>query len=248
MVPTTARAPTVEHELDGTTTEYDDVPVAGDHVERLLRELFTEHWAEITVGPILQGAAWEIRFVKAPTLTMLDGYLTTDTGAWHFHLCVETRAREGVTTSRRSGVARAAFFQTTGGSCTPLSYGLRLWNGQGEQMLTVFFPNPYYDDASERLRRPPRPPDFTRTALWRTSGDAIGHDGVVSDGAGHCVGVGKSLLTAAFCRIFSRQGYRVAPFKAQNMALNAAVTADGCEIGRAQPRKRRPPASSRPST
>src|SRR5437899_1749417 len=51
---------------------------------------------------------------------------------------------------------------------------------------------------------------------------------------GTASGVGKGLLTASFCRIFSRQGSRVAPFKAQNMALNAAVTADGCEIGRAQ--------------
>src|SRR5947207_15508008 len=137
MVPTTARAPTVEHELDGTTTEYDDVPVAGDHVERLLRELFTEHWAEITVGPILQGAAWEIRFVKAPTLTMLDGYLTTDTGAWHFHLCVgDTRPGGSDDLAQIRRVARAALIHTTGRSCTPLSDGLTLCNSPREQIRT----------------------------------------------------------------------------------------------------------------
>ena len=45
---------------------------------------------------------------------------------------------------------------------------------------------------------------------------------------------GKSLLTAALCRILSRRGWRVAPFKGQNMALNAYVTASGGEIGHAQ--------------
>jgi adenosylcobyric acid synthase len=45
---------------------------------------------------------------------------------------------------------------------------------------------------------------------------------------------GKSLLTAALCRILSRRGWRVAPFKGQNMALNAYVTPSGGEIGYAQ--------------
>jgi adenosylcobyric acid synthase len=45
---------------------------------------------------------------------------------------------------------------------------------------------------------------------------------------------GKSLITAAICRILSRRGWRVAPFKGQNMALNAYVTANGGEMGYAQ--------------
>lgn len=51
---------------------------------------------------------------------------------------------------------------------------------------------------------------------------------------GTCSNAGKSVLTAAMCRILFQEGVAVAPFKSQNMALNSFVTADGREMGRAQ--------------
>jgi hypothetical protein len=156
-------AATVERELDGSVTEYHEVPVDGDRIERLMTELFTEHWAAITVGPLIQGSAWEIQFAEAPRVSMLDGYLTVDPGAWHFHLCVnDHRGTPSPELARQRRVARAAFFRTEGGSCAPMSWGLRLWNGRGEQMVTVLFPNPFFDDEWRRLREPA----WDKTRLW----------------------------------------------------------------------------------
>jgi len=154
-----------EREPDGTLSDYDDIAVDGDRIERLLTELFSVHWAEVTVGPLIEGAAYEIRFPSAPKLTMLDGYLTVDTGPWHFHLCVnDHHGASSPEVARLRRVARAAFFRTVGGTCAPTVWGLRLWNGRGQQMITVLFPSPFYDET-DGFRRLPEP-DWSKTRLW----------------------------------------------------------------------------------
>lgn len=153
----------VEYELDGTTTTYDEVSAEGGRVERLLTELFTEHWQAITVGPLIEGAAYEIGFTSAPKVSMLDGYLTIDAGSWHFHLCVnDHRAPPSAELARVRRVARAAFFVTEGGACAGTTWGLRLWNGRGEQMITIMFPTPFYDGEW----RPLPEPQWSKLALW----------------------------------------------------------------------------------
>ena len=154
----------VVRELDGTVTTYDEVGVEGDGVERLLTELFTEHWPAVTVGPLVEGAAYEIRFTVAPKVSMLDGYMTIDTGTWHFHLCVgDHRGTPSPELARIRRVARCAFFTTEGGTCAPTTWGLRLWNGRGEQMITILFPSPHFDDEWRRLSEP----HWEKTELWR---------------------------------------------------------------------------------
>ncbi|MFQ5985699.1 MAG: hypothetical protein ACE5LL_09350, partial [Alphaproteobacteria bacterium] len=56
---------------------------------RLCRDIFENHWRPIRFGVLVQGAAWEIRAPNKPTrVSLSDGYLTVNFGAWHFHICI----------------------------------------------------------------------------------------------------------------------------------------------------------------
>jgi hypothetical protein len=154
---------------DGSRTEYHEVPTDSATLERLMREIFEQHWDDITAGPILQGAAYELMYSKPPKVTLSAGYLTVDTGEYHFHLYIG-EAEEKASTSgnpeltRQRKISRAVFFSETregGKGCLPGSWGFRMWNGLGEQMITIYFPNPYFDKQGMI-----KEPKWERLQLW----------------------------------------------------------------------------------
>jgi hypothetical protein len=153
-------------EPDGRVTELIDLPHDEATLFRLFALLFEKHISDIDFGICIEGAVFEIHADQPARLSMLDGYLTVDLGNWHFHLCIgEHRGFKANPCSpelaRHRRVKRAALFRTVGQSCVPASWGLRLWNGHEEQMITVFFPNPFLDAKGHRQR-----PDWSRLDLW----------------------------------------------------------------------------------
>lgn len=145
------------------------LPVDEASLRELLEDVFFNWWQDLYFGILIQGAAWEIRVTEPPRGSgFLDGYLTVDFTTWHFHLCIgETRGSSKFPTppalARHRRTARAELYrqlqQETG---VPNSWGLRLLNGEGEQQLTVFLPNPFLDIDLKPLKQP----DFGRLALW----------------------------------------------------------------------------------
>jgi hypothetical protein len=153
---------------DGGTLDIFPLPTDEASLETLLRDLFEQHWQEIIFGPLIQGAAWEMRASHAPTdIGVLDGYLTVAFGASHFHLCIgPTRGPRHAPTppalARHRQTARAELYRRLDRAGAPVSWGLRLFNGAGEQQLTILLPNPFLSRDDQILREP----EWSRLALW----------------------------------------------------------------------------------
>jgi len=136
--------------LDGTSTEYFDVECSEAGLLAILREMFESHWRDVIFGPCIEGAVFEGRFGEKPAIGVLDGYVTVQVAgseSWHFHLCIGPhRGNASLPTPPELAewrrCARAAFFRNLDRRERASSWGFRMWNGRGEQMLTVFFPNP----------------------------------------------------------------------------------------------------------
>jgi hypothetical protein len=101
-------------------------------------------------------------------VTLSAGYLTVDTGEYHFHLHIGVP--EGAWINQRFGAGATAerspercssAKHARGKGCLPGSWGFRMWNGIGEQMITIYFPNPYYDKQGML-----KEPQLDRLRLW----------------------------------------------------------------------------------
>lgn len=154
---------------DGAPLDVFALPHDAASLEELLRMLFEQHWHEITFGPIIQGAAWEIHATAPPTkVKMLDGYLTVAFGVPHFHLCIAEHKgphhnRVSPELARHRRTACAELYRRFSRAGTPVSWGIRLFNGKHEQQITILLPNPFLQPETDKVLKTP---DWSRLALW----------------------------------------------------------------------------------
>jgi hypothetical protein len=156
-------------EVDGSSVDIFALPADEETLAALLRDLFENHWREITFGPIIEGAAFEFKASSPPThIGVFDGYLTIAFGAPHFHICIgahkgspQNPASPALARHRRT--SRAELYRRLDRSGAPVSWGLRLFNGEGEQQITVLLPNPFLDAQTDKLRKTP---DWDQLNLW----------------------------------------------------------------------------------
>ncbi len=153
---TTPRFDAIERHPDDAVTAYTYLQTDEPTLRALAQELFGTYWRSVVVGPCIEGAVFEVSFQSPPELRYLDGYLTVDLGPWHFHLCLGPhKGNASAELREKRPVAKAAFFERRGHGCAGgRTWGLRLWNGYGEQMTTVFLPNPRVSDDHQLLKTP----------------------------------------------------------------------------------------------
>jgi nitrile hydratase accessory protein len=123
-------------------------------------------WASVRYGPLIQGAAYELRLRRRPSLSMDDGYVTIDDGGGHVHVCIgaHTGSPEHPVSAHLAGRRRCrhAELYRTWLDGAPTSWGWRMYNGDDDQQLNVLLPNPFLDDEDAFLDVP----DWSRLACW----------------------------------------------------------------------------------
>lgn len=151
--------------VDGRTEEVWPLPLDRPFLFDLFHELFDEHWDKITWGPLIPGAAYELKCPGKPERITLSelGYFTVHWGVkGHFHLCLGAGPKMDPIQARLRSPASVELVRRLDGDEMPISWSIRMRNGGGDPQITVILPNPHLlpEDriASE--------PDWGRLALW----------------------------------------------------------------------------------
>jgi hypothetical protein len=153
---------TIVDEPGNGTVEIFSLPTDEATLVDVVTAVFTDWWAHIHFGVLVPGAAWEVAAPNAPVrIATLDGYVTVDFGRWHFHLCLGEHTASGPELGRIRRCSRAELYRILYDG-RPGSWGLRLFNAEDTQLMTVMFPHPWLDDTQKPLHEP----DWDRLQAW----------------------------------------------------------------------------------
>jgi hypothetical protein len=147
---TTAASPAVVRTDGGGREQIWPLPTDEQSLLDLIHLCFEEYWNEIWFGVLIQGAAWEVAAPNPPKrISMYDGYVTVDFGRWHFHLCIGEHKDSGPELGQIRRCARAELYRGINDDGCPTSWGVRLFNGRDEQMMTVMLPTPFLTNEQQ---------------------------------------------------------------------------------------------------
>jgi len=164
--------PVISSRSGGGSSEIYVLPTDEEFLREILTYIFETYWQEIVFGPIIEGGAFEFRCPCSPLkITLFDGYLTVHFGGTHFHICIgENRGAPNnptpIALRKHRRTSRAEIVRRLDKEGGANSWCLQLFNGHDEQLLSIFFANPFLT-AQDGLAEQP---DWSKLAMWEDIG------------------------------------------------------------------------------
>jgi len=154
---------TIEH-LDGSVTEYSYFEPSAASMNDLVKILFEQHWREVVVRPCIERSVFRSRVQRNAEADNARWLSDGKSGTVAFPFVHSRTPRESFprTGAQAASCARGAIRDPWPALRWRQEWGVRMWNGFGEQMTTVFLPNPCLSDEMKPLREP----NWDRLKLW----------------------------------------------------------------------------------